>query len=275
MRAPVESGLFHVDAFADRPFTGNPAAVCILDHPRDAEWMQAVAAELNLSETAFVHRAGPDVYGLRWFTPTTEVSLCGHATLAASHVLFEIGDVTPTATISFQTASGSLRARRAMGLIELDFPALDARPTTLPPEIRAVLGKVRTRGAALVGPDRQGHRDILVELVSEADLLALTPDLDPIRETQAPGLIVTAVSDADDRDFVSRYFVPSLGIDEDPVTGAIHCALAPYWAGRLERRELRAYQASGRGGHLHLRIADNRVMIGGVAMTVSCGVLRV
>ncbi len=254
--------LWQVDAFTDHPFGGNPAAVCLVDRPYDDGWAQSVAAEMNLSETAFVTRSD-QTYGLRWFTPTTEVSLCGHATLATAHALWEDG--ADTDELRFATASGPLTARRAEGLIWLDFPTLPATATGSAEreELAAAIG-VTPRW---VGRSEHDH---LVEVRGAAEILALRPDLDRLRAL-GTGVIVTARARDGRHDFLSRYFDPAEGIDEDPVTGSAHCVLGPYWAQRLGRDELFGHQASTRGGEVRVRVAGDRTHLGGTAVTVLRG----
>lgn len=258
--------LYQVDAFTDRPFAGNPAAVCLLEAPRDAAWMQRVAAEMNLSETAFLHRDG-DTYRLRWFTPKVEVSLCGHATLASAHVLWQRGDVPPTVPIRFETLSGSLAAARHGEWIELDFPAKLEEPADRPE------GLVEALGAK---PEYIGRNqfDYLVALDSERTVRELAPDLEMLGRLPVRGVIVTAAGSGG-FDFVSRFFAPAAGVAEDPVTGSSHCCLAPFWGRRLGKTEMLAYQASARGGEVRVRVRGERVDLGGRAVTVFAGALEV
>lgn len=246
-----------VDAFTARPSAGNPAAVVTLDEPAPEAWMQAVAAEMNLSETAFVT---PDL-ALRWFTPKAEVSLCGHATLAAAHVLWEDGRTEEE--LPFGTASGTLPARRRGEEIVLDFPA---RPAD-----RQAPGGAEglVPGGVLVGATATG--DVLVELPDAAAVEAVRPDLGRLAALPVRGLIVTAPGDGAPYDCVSRFFAPAVGVPEDPVTGSAHCTLAPHWAARLGRRKLHARQASARGGELGLELSGDRVLIAGSAVTVVRG----
>jgi len=260
--------LFHVDAFASRPFEGNPAAVCLLDRERPDSWMQHLAAEMNLSETAFLLPAGSH-YGLRWFTPTTEVPLCGHATLASAHALWESGLLPSDAAATFETRSGLLGARRVDGRIEIDLPAAPVAESALPQGAQRALGVE----AVFVGrtPDRGlGDVDYLVEVPSEAAVGALRPDFTTLRAIAA-GFIVTAAATSPPYDFVSRYFAAFAGIDEDPVTGAAHCALLPHWSRRLGKTSMTAFQASTRGGIVHGRVAGDRVLLSGGAVTVFQG----
>ena len=262
---PKKLPLFQIDAFTDRAFSGNPAAVCLLDAPADAAWMQAVAAEMNLSETAFAHPAG-DGYGLRWFTPAVEVDLCGHATAATAHALWETGRLARTATARFQTRSGLLTATSQEGWIELDFPSLPPLPA------EPAAGLIAALGARPVWVGRSRF-DFLVEVAAEAELRALAPDFRALRAVDVRGTIVTARS-ADPRfDFVSRFFAPAAGVNEDPVTGSAHSALAPFWSAKLGKERMTGFQASARGGVVRVRMAGERVRIGGQAVTVLAGEL--
>ena len=255
-----------VDAFTDKPFSGNPAAVCVLSAPRDEEWMQAVAREMNLSETAFlVPRAGE--YALRWFTPTIEVALCGHATLASAHVLWETGQLAHDAQARFHTRSGLLTATRRGAWIELDFPARPVTELDTPP---AELLRALDAAPSFVGRSKD---DYLVELNDEAAVRGVNPDLRLLRQAGMRGVIVTARATSEGFDFVSRFFAPGAGVDEDPATGSAHCALGPYWQPRLKRDEFMAYQASARGGVLRVRVGGDRVYLGGQAVTVLRGEL--
>jgi PhzF family phenazine biosynthesis protein len=252
-----------VDAFTDTPFTGNPAAVCILPQARDERWMQNVASEMNLSETAFLMRQS-DGYNLRWFTPTVEVDLCGHATLASSHVLWEAGHLRPDEEARFHTRSGLLTATRQDNWIELNFPATPVEPIDAPADLLRALGV----SATYIGKNRF---DYLIEVDSEATLRAMQPDYSLLLTVAARGVIVT--SRARDYDFVSRFFGPRVGVNEDPVTGSAHCSLAPYWSHKLGKDALYAYQASARGGTLRVRVDGDRVRIAGQAITVLRGEL--
>lgn len=263
--------LFQVDAFTSQRFGGNPAAICLVDPGAgevDAAWMQQVAAEMNLSETAFVARR-PDGYGLRWFTPTVEVDLCGHATLAAAHALWaEAGESADE--LRFHTRSGWLSARRAVLAegrpgIELDFPSWPVEPAPLVPGLAEVLGT----SIQWLGRAGDSH---LVELADPAAVRAVAPDFAALRRLPVEGVLVTAAG-GEDSDFVSRYFHPNAGIDEDPVTGSAHCALAPYWAERFGRDQLVGRQLSARGGLVRVRLAGDRVVLGGEAVTVLRGEL--
>ncbi len=254
--------IYQVDAFTDRPFRGNPAAVCVLPAPREAAWMQDVAAEMNLSETAFlVRRDGEAAFDLRWFTPEAEVNLCGHATLASAHILWERAFLPPDAPAVFETRSGRLTARRREdGLIVLDFPADPPRAVAPPPGLLEALGTT----PSFVG---RGREDYLVVFDDEDVVHGLRPDLTRLAAIETRGVIVTAPAGSA-YDIVSRFFAPRLGIPEDPVTGSAHCCLGPYWAGRLGRTELTAYQASRRGGVIYVSVGTERVRLGGRAVTV-------
>ena len=259
-----------VDAFADRPFAGNPAAVCVLDRPAATNWMQHLARELNLCETAFLVPEPGGGHGLRWFTPTVEVDLCGHATLASAHVLWESGHLDRATPARFFTRSGTLTATRGDdGWITLDFPASPPGAGHVP----AVEELVRALGIepAEVVEAVPGRSDLLVAVRSAATVRALRPDFALLAAIPARGVIVTARADADHAsaaDFVSRFFGPNVGVPEDPVTGSAHCLLGPYWAGKLGRSELVGYQASERGGIVRVRVSGDRAFLGGRAVTV-------
>lgn len=250
-----------VDAFTDTVFAGNPAAVCLLPEPRGETWMQRVAGEMNLSETAFLERRANGAFDLRWLTPTVEVDLCGHATLASAHVLWERGECAPGAEIRFHTRSGVLAARMQEGWIELDFPALSEEPAEPPPGLIEALGAE----PCYLGRNRF---DFLAELDSEAAVRGLRPDVHRLRAVDARGVIVTARSAEPGFDFVSRFFAPAAGIDEDPVTGSAHCCLGPYWQARLRKAALAARQVSPRGGVVRVEVEGSRVKLLGKAVTV-------
>jgi PhzF family phenazine biosynthesis protein len=254
-----------VDAFTDTPFAGNPAAVCLLPAPRDEGWMQSVAREMNLSETAFLVRAA-DGYDLRWFTPSVEVALCGHATLASAHVLWEDGHLPPARQARFHTKSGLLTGDRAGRWIELDFPAKREEPASAPAGLAEALGVTPT----YVG---KNQFDYLVEIDGEVAVRRLTPNHAALAALPVRGVIVTSRADSSGYDFVSRFFAPGSGVPEDPVTGSAHCALGPYWQSRLGKRDLVAYQASPRGGVVRVRVEGDRVKLGGTAVTVLKGEL--
>jgi len=259
--------IYQVDAFAEVPFAGNPAGVCILEQPTDEAWMQSVAMEMNLSETAFVVRRGNGDFDLRWFTPAVEVALCGHATLATSHILWETGTLKPNELARYHTQSGLLQACQVDSLIELDFPATPPDDCETPNGLLEALG---VDSAAYVGRTRF---DYVVEVESEDMVRMFAPDFAQLRSLGVRGVIVTARSDDAQTDFVSRFFAPGVGVDEDPVTGSAHCALTPYWAKKLGKNELRAYQASARGGRLRCTLAGDRVKLAGNAVTVLRGEL--
>ncbi len=259
--------LYQVDAFSDKPFHGNPAAVCLLDAPAEPMWMQQVAAEMNLAETAFVYpepSAEPTSFQLRWFTPTVEVDLCGHATLATSHVLWETGKVPVTDPCVFQSRSGELRALRIDGKIELDFPAAPPKAQQ-PPE-----GMIDALGVPV---DYTGvtEFDFLVEVDSAATVRNLKPNMQGLSDLGTRGVIVTAADESGEFDFVSRFFGPSVGIDEDPVTGSAHCSLGPYWMANLGKNQFNAWQASPRGGGMQVTVLGDRVKLLGQAVTVLRG----
>jgi PhzF family phenazine biosynthesis protein len=257
--------IFKVDAFADKPFTGNPAAVCVLPEPRDEIWMQNVAREMNLSETAFLYRR-EDGFDLRWFTPTVEVELCGHATLASAHILWEIGLLAPEEEARFHTLSGVLTAGRKGEEIELNFPATPAETAIAPAGLNDALG---------VTPQYIGKTkfDYLVEVQSEETVRKMKPDFALLKMLPIRGIIVTSTSSTAEYDFVSRFFAPGAGIDEDPVTGSAHCCLGPFWSDRLGKSEFFAYQASDRGGTVRVCVVGDRIYLGGRAVTVLRGEL--
>jgi len=261
--------LLIIDAFTDHAFAGNPAAVCLLDAPAPLPdltgWMQRLAAEMNLSETAYPVRREDGGWDLRWFTPRKEVDLCGHATLASAHALWETNRAPQDAPITFHSKSGPLTATRDGDRVTLDFPARPPAETETPEPLLAALSEASFVGAA-------GGK-LMAALPSESKVRGFTPDRGAILETGALGLIVTAPGDHDDLDLVSRFFAPAAGIDEDPVTGSAHCLLAPYWAERLGKTTLRARQLSARGGELHLELRGDRVAIAGRAVTTLRGEL--
>ncbi len=257
--------IVQVDAFTNKAFAGNPAAVCVLPAARDEAWMQNVAREMNLSETAFLVRQG-DGFHLRWFTPAIEVALCGHATLASAHVLWECGHLKPGEQARFHTLSGLLTADQQGEWIEMDFPVKPEEPAAAPPRMSEALG---------AEPKYVGRNkfDYIAELESEAVLRSLKPNFSLLSELPVRGVIVTARSETASFDFVSRFFAPGSGVNEDPVTGSAHCCLAPYWAKQLGKTEFLAYQASPRGGVVRVRLNGDRVLLGGQAVTVLRGEL--
>jgi PhzF family phenazine biosynthesis protein len=257
--------IFQVDAFTAKPFAGNPAAVCLLPGPRDDGWMQAVAAEMNLAETAFLEPQA-DGFNLRWFTPAVEVDLCGHATLASAHILWEAGRLPLTKPACFHTRSGLLTATQQGEWIELDFPAEPEHPASAPADLVRALGVT----PSYVGRNRL---DYLVEVADEEAVRRLKPDSKMLATVASRGVMVTSRASSPAYDFVSRFFGPAAGIDEDPVTGSAHCCLGPYWGARLGKAELVGYQASARGGEVRVRLAGPRVHLGGQAVTVLSGEL--
>lgn len=259
----MSNRFLQIDAFTDQGFAGNPAAVFVTDAACDENWMQAVAREMNLSETAFLHPV-PGGFGLRWFTPTTEVELCGHATLASAHALWEEGYLDRNAEARFETRSGVLAANLEGDWIWLDFPATPAAPSE---KLQALTDAL---GAEPLYIGRTSF-DYLVELESAAAVTRLAPDLEAVKRLPVRGVIVTA--DSTDFDFVSRYFAPAYGIPEDPVTGSAHCALGPYWQSKTGRGEFTAYQASRRGGVVRVKTLGGRVVLGGQAVTTVRGEL--
>jgi PhzF family phenazine biosynthesis protein len=256
--------IYQVDAFTDTPFSGNPAAVCILPEAAEEEWMQKVAREMNLSETAFLF-GEEDGYRLRWFTPTEEEDLCGHATLASAHILWEENLLQQDEEAKFLTRSGILRAKQKDGWIELNFPD-EAGQETSPPD-----GLIEALGVhpIYIG---QNRLDYLVEVDSEHIVREMKPNRHLLERMDARGVIVTAKSASPRFDFISRFFAV-IGGDEDPVTGSAHCYLGPYWQGKTGKKELTAYQASERGGVIHVRMANQRVYLSGQARTVLKGTL--
>src|SRR6058998_1590818 len=260
--------LLQIDAFTDQPFRGNPAAVCLLDRERDAEWMQNVGKEMNLSETAFLLPRA-DGWSLRWFTPAVEVDLCGHATLASAHALWEERLVPPGETARFHTRSGLLTAKKAGEWIELDFPATREQKSDPPAALLEALGIASPR---YVGRNKF---DYIIEVASEDEVRRLSPNHATLRQIPVRGVIVTSRASNGDYDFVSRFFAPGSGIDEDPVTGSAHCCLTPYWSERMKKNEFNAYQASPRGGMLRVRLDGDRVKLAGRAVTVLRGELTV
>ena len=254
--------LYQVDAFSAVPFSGNPAAVCPLDAWLPDEVLQAIAAENNLSETAFiVPQSEPGQYDLRWFTPAVEVDLCGHATLATAHVLFQELDLG-TPSVTFHSRSGPLVVTRQDGTYTMDFPAVPVQKAEDIPIGRLLGVKGHTVGKAM---------DYLIRVESEAVLHAITPAMDAISKLNARGLIVTAPASTSGLDFVSRFFAPQSGVPEDPVTGSAHCTLAPYWAQELGKTEMAARQIGPRGGELRIRLEGERVYLTGEAVTVMSG----
>jgi len=252
--------VYQVDSFTDRAFSGNPAGVCLLKEAADEKWMQDIAMEMNLSETAFLYQQG-EGFQLRWFTPEVEVDLCGHATLASAHILWETGELESGSMAVFHTKSGRLAAVKKGDLIELDFPAEVEASCELPEVLKKALGIP----VLYTGRNRM---DYIVEVENEDVLRQLEPDHSMMKKLQTRGVIVTCRSSDSEFDFISRFFVPGAGIDEDPVTGSAHCCLGPYWSRKLGKLEMNAYQASKRGGELKVSINGDRVCITGKAITV-------
>jgi PhzF family phenazine biosynthesis protein len=266
MRSNMSLRIWQVDAFTDRPFAGNPAAVCILPRVRDEQWMQLVAREMNLSETAFLVRREDGGFDLRWFTPVAEVELCGHATVASAHVLWQENLLRPGEEARFHTLSGLLLAHQDGLWIELDFPATPAEPVEAPDGLLEALGAQ----ANSVG---QTRFDYMVELSDEETVRTLAPNMTLLASMTTRGTIVTSRATTEGLDYVCRFFAPRWGVNEDPVTGSAQSALGPYWQERLNKNELRGYQASARGGHVRVRPRGARVLIAGQAVTTLVGEL--
>jgi PhzF family phenazine biosynthesis protein len=260
-----------VDAFTDRKYAGNPAAVCVLSEPADERWMQDVAAEMNLSETAFARRLGPDsIFSLRWFTPKNEVDLCGHATLATAHILWEEGHLPTTEPARFETRSGLLTAKRTSTGIELDFPSEPVHEEVNDPGEFAELRAAIQAPISFAGRNRF---DLLVDVETEEEVRGLRPDIRRLEKFPVRGVIVTGRASTGGHDFVSRFFAPRVGVDEDPVCGSAHCCLGPYWAEKLGRNSLSGHQVSCRGGIVKVRVEGARVVLIGQAVTVLRGEL--
>jgi len=255
---------FQIDAFSDKCFGGNPAGVCLLDHWPAEETMQAIGAENNLSETAFLVPTGPGQYDLRWFTPEVEVDLCGHTTLASAFVIFRYVDRTLEA-VTFDTKSGPLRVNKDGDRLTMGFPARPPSPCPLPEELVAGLGATPL--------EVHRARDYLALFESEEQIRQLRPDFSRLAQLDTTGIIVTAKSET--ADFVSRFFAPAVGIPEDPVTGSAHCTLIPFWSERLGKSDLHAFQVSRRGGELFCRDAGDRVIISGLAVTYLRGTIEI
>lgn len=256
--------IFQVDAFTNQPFAGNPAAVCLLSQPVEDSWMQNVAKEMNLSETAFLHKQ-VDGFNLRWFTPATEVDLCGHATLASAYILWKMGYLPPDQQARFHTLSGLLTAKREGDWIELDFPAKVATKLDVTAD-----DLIQALGATpqYVGKNQM---DYLLELDSEETVRNLKPDFGLLKSVPVRGVIVTSKANSPDYDFVSRFFAPGVGIDEDPATGSAHCCLGPFWRDRTGKDDFVAYQASARGGVIKVSCRGERVLLSGQAVLVLRG----
>jgi PhzF family phenazine biosynthesis protein len=259
--------LFCVDAFTDKPFSGNPAAVCIVVAPMDDGTKQCLAAEMNLSETAFPEKIADGRYSLRWFTPETEIDLCGHATLATAHILWEMKE-TESEEIVFETRSGELKAAKIKDGIRLDFPLIQPIATNTPEGLMEALGLNHCVEIFY------GGEDYVVVVDGETTVKELAPDFAALSKIDCRGVVVTAPAHDDETDFVSRCFFPRLGINEDPVTGSSHCTLGPHWASKFGKTTLRARQISKRGGSLVVEVGDDRVGLTGSAITVWEGALR-
>lgn len=262
----MSQSIYQVDAFTDHPFAGNPAGVCVMAGPADEAWMQNVAREMNLSETAFLYPQDGG-YHLRWFTPAVEVALCGHATLASAHVLWETGILPTGKQARFHTLSGLLTAEKNGDWIEMDFPTRPEVQAEPPQDLAPALG---------LNPVYVGMNvyDYLVEAESEAVVRNLRPDFTHLSALPVRGIIVTCRSETPGYDFVSRFFAPAVGVNEDPVTGSAHCCLGPYWQQKLGKDDLVAYQASARGGVVRVSVRGERVLLGGQAVTVLQGELK-
>jgi PhzF family phenazine biosynthesis protein len=264
--------LWQVNAFADRPFTGNPAAVCILPSYPSDQWLQNVAAEMNLSETSFIVPTNDaNRFHLRWFTPTTEVDLCGHATLAAAHTLIEQKRVTPGLPIRFQTRSGELQCSQSGSRITLNFPLTPSDMDIDESTKVALLAAIGLKEAIVM----RTNFDLLVVVKEPQTVQSLKPNFKELESIETRGVIVTSLSQSAGIDFVSRFFAPRYGINEDPVTGSAHCCLAPYWSERLSKTSLVGYQASPRGGTVYCDVSGDRVLLTGNAVTVWEGQLLV
>ena len=266
--------IFQIDAFADRPFAGNPAAVVFIKDQHLSQWMQSVAAEMNLSETAFVRELESNRFELRWFTPLTEVDLCGHATLAAAHALWESDSVRNRSDICFESRSGRLNVKSLGTSIQLNFPITSADECAAP---NGLLESLHVDGHT-IAPTYVGRSkfDYLIELPDSQHVRKLQPDFPKLKQVDARGIIVTGQSAPESGfDFESRFFAPAAGVDEDPVTGSAHCCLADHWGRRLEKNELAGYQASSRGGSVKMSVVGDRVLLRGQAVTIFCGTLEV
>ncbi|OQX18050.1 MAG: oxidoreductase [Candidatus Altiarchaeales archaeon A3] len=260
--------IYQVDAFTNKMFSGNPAGVCILASHKDENWMQNVAKEMNLSETAFLQKDNDnDGFKLRWFTPVREVELCGHATLASAHVLWETEILGENMEARFYTKSGLLTAKKTGKWIELNFPKEEDQETDAPEELLKALGVI----PKYVGKNMM---DYIVEVESEEIVRKLNPDFELLKKVNTRGVIVTSISSSKEYDFVSRFFGPAYGINEDPVTGSAHCCLGPFWQRKLNRNVFTAYQASERGGYVKVKVGSERVYLKGQAITVFCAELR-
>ena len=265
--------IFQVDAFTDNQFKGNPAGVCLIDRERPDSWMQGIAAEMNLSETAFLLKERANsAFQLRWFTPTTEVSLCGHATLASAHILWEESILKTEEQALFHTKSGILKATKHADWLEMVFPSRKVEQVDTDPKLSKALGiNPKYTGKYVT----QTGNLYLVEVESDQEVYELQPNFRLLSETDARAMLVTSIATAKDYDFVSRFFAPAVGIDEDPVTGSAHCYLTPFWAEKMKKNELTGFQASRRTGVIRCRLSQDKVLLCGQAITVFRGELLV
>ena len=257
--------IYQVDAFTREKFKGNPAIICLLEHPADDHWMQDIASEMNLSETAFVLPIA-NGFNLRWFTPTTEVDLCGHATLAAAHILYESGIVPPNEQVRFDTRSGLLVVYRQEEMLVMDFPSEPPKQIPVTPAIHRAFGV----NPLYLGKNRM---DMLVHVSDPDSVTEFNPDFYELAEFPVRGIILTSKSDDPRFDFISRFFAPRVGINEDPVTGSAHCCLGPYWSELLGKTDLLGYQASARGGEVRVHVLPSSVTLSGHAVTIMYGQL--
>lgn len=262
----MKQDIFQINAFTTTPFSGNPAAVCLLDAPKDMPWMQRMTQEMNQPVTAFVSPRKNNEYDLYWFTPTTELNLCGHGTLGSAHILWEQKHVKPDECIQFHTKSGLLTVKQVNEGIQLDFPANPVQKSEIPAELEQAI-QVPFRN---VVKNTLGY---IVEVETEEVVKKLKPNLDLLSVIPVTGIIVTSLSSSPDFDFISRYFAPRIGINEDPVTGSAHCGLGPYWGKKLQKKRLIGYQASYRGGKVNVELVENRVLLTGQALTIFQGKL--
>ncbi len=251
--------IFTVDAFTDRNFAGNPAAVCLLDENLDDELMKNIAAEMNLSETAFVKKENRE-YNLRWFTPKVEVELCGHATLASAHILWEEKLLPKDADAEFNTLSGQLIVKNIKDEYEMNFPASKVSGSEFNAELINALGVEPVSLA-------ETEHNYIVELANDDAVFSVSPDFIALSKLKKFGTIITSKSSDERFDFISRYFVPAKGINEDPVTGSAHCALGPYWSQKTGKKSFSAYQASLRGGSMKIKLDGGRIFLTGKAVT--------
>ena len=263
----MNESIFQVDAFTNQPFSGNPAGVVLLNEGQSEDWMLSIAREMNLSETAFLIGEKTS-YNLRWFTPATEVDLCGHATLSAAHILYEKEIVEKSELIEFTTRSGVLTTSYIDGWIEMDFPSFAAKEAA-PGE--AVIQALKCEPVEIFN----SGGNFMAVFSDPEDIYNLSPDFNLMKQLDAQGVIATSLSDMAEFDFISRYFAPRLGIDEDPVTGSAHCSMGPYWGKTLNKKILRAKQVSDRGGELQIRIESGRTFIRGQAVTVLSGKIHI